>query len=144
MALGFSLQVDPVATVYRRYTIASQAYTIGDMVDLSRTAATVTPSTSSSTTVSIVGVAMETVASTATSLLIALVNKAQLWTADATNTANATHNGQRMVLTDKSTINNTGTDSTTNSGVFEQVGTVTAVSTKRIVGRILAAANITA
>jgi hypothetical protein len=49
-----------------------------------------------------------------------------------------------MVLTDQRTVNNTGTDSTTVNGVFEQLGVVGAVNTKRIVGRILAAPNITA
>lgn len=141
MAIGFSLIADPGNTEYRVFTISSQAYTIGDCVDMSRTAATVTPSTSSSTTVTIRGVAMETVASSATSLLVALANSAQRWKGDTTNTANVTHNGQRMKLTDKSTINNTGTDDTSANAVFEQLGTV---STTRIVGRFLAAANVTA
>lgn len=134
MASGFSLIADPGNTEFRTYTIASQAYTIGDLVDLSRTAGTVTPSTSSSTTYTIIGVAMQTVASTATVLLVALVTPGQRWTAAMTNATNAAHNGQRMVLTDKATVNNTGTDSTSTAAVFEQVGVV---STTRTVGRLL-------
>lgn len=144
MAIGFKLIADPNTTVFRNYTIASQAFTIGDLVDVSRTAATVTPSTASSKDYEIRGVAMETVTSSATTLLIALVNVQQLWSVDSTNNANASHNGQRMVLTDKSTVNNTGSDSTSASAVFEQVGFTGAVGDKRLVGRLLAAANVTA
>lgn len=141
MARGFVLIADPVATEYRQYAIVSQAYTLGDSVDVSRTAADVIPSTSSSLGYTIRGVAMQTVTSSATTLLVALSNAAQRWTADATNATNVAHNGQRMVLTDKATVNNTGTDSSSASAVFEQLGTV---STTRIVGRFLVVPNVTA
>lgn len=141
MAIGFKLIADPDATEFRTFTIASQAYTLGDLVDVSRTAGTVTPSTASSTTVTIRGVAMQTVLSSATTLLVALASARQRWSADYTNPTNVTHNGQRMILTDKATVNNTGTDSTSASGVWEQLGVV---STTRGVGRLLAAANLTA
>lgn len=141
MARGFQLLADPDTTEYRQFVIVSQAYTIGDSVDVSRTAADVVPSTASSVTYGIRGVAMETKTASDTTLLVALCTSRQRWTADVTNAANAAHNGQRMILTDKATVNNTGTDSTTSSGVFEQLGVV---GTTRIVGRFLAAANITA
>ena len=131
---GFSLIKDAGVTEYRTYTISSQAFTIGDLVDTSRTAGTVTPSTSTSTTYTIRGVAMQTVTTAATSLLIALATPFQLWKVPATNTTNTAHNGQRMVLTDKATINNTGTDSTATTGVFEQFGVN---STTVLVGRLL-------
>lgn len=134
MAVGFKLVADPGNTEFRSYTISSQAFTIGDLVDVSRTAGTVIPATSSSTTYTIRGVAMQTVTSAATTLLIALCNAAQRWSADMTNTTNTTHNGQRMLLTDKATVNNTGTDSTATTAVFEQLGVVT---TTRAVGRLL-------
>lgn len=143
MATGFKLIADPNNTEFRVFTISSQAFTIGDLVDMSRTAGTVTPATASSTTVSIRAVAMETVTSAATSMLTALVQPWQRWSADTTNTPVSTDNGQRMILTDKATVNNTHTDSTTSSGVFEQLGVVDATG-KRIVGRILAASNVTA
>ncbi len=141
MAVGFKLIADPDATEFRTFTIASQAYTLGDIVDVSRTAGTVTPSTASSTTVTIRGVAMQTVTSAATSLLVCLASARQKWSADYTNATNVAHNGQRMVLTDKATVNNTGTDSTSASAVWEQLATA---SSTRGVGRLLAAANVTA
>lgn len=143
MAIGFKLLADPDTTEYRQFTISSQAFTIGDLFDVSRSAGTVTPSTASSTTVSIRGVAMETVASTATTLLGCIVKPVQRWVADSVNAPQTSDNGQRMILTDKATVNNTHTDSTTSSAVFEQIGVVD-VTGKRIVGRILAAANVTA
>ena len=141
MAKGFILQADPNTTEYRNFAIVSQAYTIGDAVMVSRTAADVIPATSSTPTYGIRGVAMETVTTAATTLLVALATQFQRWTADVTNAADATHNGQRMVLTDARTVNNTGTASTTEYGIFEQLGIV---GTSRNVGRFLTAANITA
>ena len=143
MSIGFRLVADPDVTEYRQFAIVSQAYTIGDSVDISRTAADVVPSTSSSVTYGIRGVAMETVTSAATTLLVALSTPRQRWTADVTNTPVATDNGQRMVLTDVRTVNNTHTDSTTSSAVFEQLGVQDATG-KRIVGRFLNASNVTA
>lgn len=141
MAIGFRLIADPETTVYRNFVISSQAYTIGDSVDVSRSAADVIPSTSSSTTILQRGVAMQTVTSAATVLLVCLTTPRQTWTADATNTTNTAHNYQRQVLTDKATVNNTGTDSTAATAVFEQLGTA---STTRLVGRFLVVANVTA
>ncbi len=139
MAIGFRLIADPDNTEYRVCRIASQAYTIGDAVHQDRTsnAVDVVPATASSTTVNIYGVAMETVASTATALLVALVNDRQRWVADMTNATNTNHNYERMILTDKATVNNTGTDDTSVNAVFQQLGTV---SSTRAVGRFLISA----
>lgn len=143
MAIGFKLVTDPIATSeYRNVRIASQAYTIGDAVmqDYVSDAVDVVPATASAKTTNIYGVAMETVTNTATSLLVALITDMQKWQADATNTAATNHNYQRMILTDKATVNNTGTDDTSVNACFQQMGVVALVGTKRIVGRFLTAA----
>ncbi len=134
---------DPVSTSeYRNVRIASQAYTIGDSVmqDYTSDAIDVVPATSSAKTTNIYGVAMETVTSSATSLLVALITNMQRWTADVTNAGNTNHNFQRMVLTDKATVNNTGTDDTSVNAVFQQQGLAGLTTDKRIVGRFLIAA----
>jgi len=41
-----------------------------------------------------------------------------LFIVDSTNNSNAAHNGQRMVLTDSETVNNTGTDNV--NGIVQQ------------------------
>jgi hypothetical protein len=129
MAKEFSLVSDPNPTVYRVVTIASQAYQVGDLVAYSRSAATVIPATSGSINANIMGVAMSAQLSTDTAMLVCLITNEQEWQADNTNATNVAHNFQRMVLTDKGTINNTGTDSATSSAVWTQTGVVTATRT---------------
>ena len=137
MAVEFRLESDPEVTVYKLMTIASQAYAIGDAVAFSRSAATVIPATSATITANIVGVAVSAQVSTDTTLLVALLTDKQVWSADVTNTAVTTDNYQRMALTDKGTVNNTHSDQTGTSGIFEQWGIDPAGSTTRIVGRFL-------
>ena len=125
MAKEFSLIADPMTTVYKVVTIASQAYQVGDLVQLSRSAADVTPATSSTICANVYGVAMSAQLSTDTQMLVCLVTDAQTWSADNTNTPNTAHNYQRMILTDKGTVNNTGTDSTSSAAVWTQGGLLT-------------------
>lgn len=143
---GFTLKKEYADTVNKKVRIASQAYTIGDLVaiDTSADAVDVVPATSSSTTATVYGVAQETVASTATELLVTIVNAQQEWVTDCTNTPSTNDNFQKMILTDKATVNNTHTNSTSASAVFLQLGVVGATSAKRIVGNILKVANVTA
>lgn len=124
MAPGFSLIADPETTEYRVMRIASQAYTIGDLAVYDRTADAIdiVPATSSSIVNALGAVAMETVASTATQLLCALVEARQRWTVSCTNAPSTNDNYQRMLLTDKATVNNTHTDDTTSSALVTQVG----------------------
>lgn len=146
MAVGFKLVKEYADTVYKKLRIASQAYTLGDaaMIDTTADAVDVVPATSSTTTANIYAVAMETVAATATEALFALVNANQEWTVDCTNTPSTNDNYQKMVLTDKSTVNNTHTNSTAATAVFLQTGVTGPTSAKRIVGNILKVANVTA
>lgn len=143
MAIGFKLLTDPDVTEYRTMIVASQAYTIGDAVAYSRSAHTVIPATASTTTNDIFAVAMETVTSAATTLLCAIVKPEQKWVADVTNATNTNHNYQRMILTDKATVNNTGTDDTSSAAVFTQVGVVDSTG-KRVVGTFNKEAGISA
>lgn len=116
-------------------TSGSQAYAIGDAAMLDRTAdgTDVVPATASTVTSNIYAVAVETIAATATSGLFCIITPQQQWAADAGSTATTNDNQQRMVLTDKGTVNNTHTDNT--AGIFQQTGII---STSRIVGRFLA------
>lgn len=146
MAVGFKLIKENTDPVYKKVRVASQAYTLGDLVMLDRTSDSVdvVPATSSSTTTNVYAVAMETVASSATELLVCLVTDDQVWSVDSTNNSNESHNYQRMLLTNKSVVNNTGTDNTTDEAVFMQTGTSGTAASKRLVGNILKVANVTA
>jgi hypothetical protein len=144
MAKGFVLVADPMSTTeYRKVRVLSQAYTIGDAVqaDWTSDALDVAVATSSSKTTNIYGVAMETVTSAATELLVAIINDKQRWEADTASATVVNSNMLRMVLTDKATVNNTsGADDTSVNAVFQQFGVVGALADKRIVGRFLTAA----
>lgn len=146
MAIGFRLRKESNETVYKKLRIASQAYTLGDaaMLDTTADAVDVVPATSSSTTANIYAVAMETVTSSATEALFCLINANQEWTVDCTNTASTNDNMQKMILTNKSVVNNTHTNSTSASAVFLQLGVVGSASALRIIGNILKVANVTA
>ena len=61
----------------------------------------------------------------------------QLWLMDVAATAAAAHNGDRMVLTDQNTVNNTGTDSTAQTAVVIQRYPETFTDTTSIVGEIV-------
>lgn len=178
MAQGFTLFSDPDVTTFRKVKVASgTAIFRGTVMDRVRGSATVDaqPSTASSTTSSIYGVTTQTISSTDTSVLIALITPRQLWMADcgATGggTALAAQNGQRMIFgtqtitvgttaapagdltitttsgvvtlatgtsfTTATTVNNTGSDVTGTTGVFEQTAIAPLVSTARVVGRLL-------
>jgi hypothetical protein len=119
---GFSLKRNLNEVEYRKFTVASQAYTIGDAVMRSTTAGTVIPATSSTSGDTLIGVAMETVASSATELLVALIEPSQVWECETANAVDAAHNYMKMVLTDANTVNNTGTDSVADAAIVMQVG----------------------
>lgn len=130
---------NPNDTPTETVRVASQAYTIGDVVMLDRTsdATDVVPGTSSSTTINIYGVALETVTSSATSLLIQVIDDIQQWVVESANNSNVNHRFQRMLLTDANTVNNTGTDNTTKEAVFMQTGVQGAAASAKIIGKFL-------
>ena len=143
---GFKLKKENTDPIYKKLRISSQAYTLGDLAMLDRTSDSVDviPATSSTTTTNAYAVAMETVTSSATEALFCLVDPTQVWEVDSVNNSNESHNYQRMLLNDKDSVNNTGTDNTTKEAVFMQTGTVGTAASKKVVGNILKVANVTA
>ena len=78
-------------------------------------------------------ISTEAVATAADSTLrMRLINPSQIWEVQSANNSNVTHNGQRMILTDENTVNNTGTDSASDTALVIQFGTAGAASDKRI------------
>jgi stage V sporulation protein SpoVS len=109
MSNGFTLESDSNVTVYKRLMIAAgTAIMAGTVLDRVRNSATAEaqPCTAASTTSTIYAVAMETVSTTATSILCALITSVQTWGADPVNQATTValaatysgYNGQRMIL----------------------------------------------
>ncbi len=146
MSSGFSLIKNIVEVQYQTVRISSQAYTLGDAVYLKRNADNVDVlpvSVGNGTPNSIYGVAMQTVTSAATTLLIALIDPLQIWQATTTNNSNAAHNYLRCIIgASAQIVNNTGSDVTGSTGIFQQIGVVGAVGDKRIVGNFLPVAGV--
>lgn len=139
MAVQFRLIADPDGTVYRLMTIASQAYAVGDLVQLVRTTATVTPATSATINANVYGVAMSAQVSGDTTVLVAVITPDQIWAADNTNATVTTDNYQRMALTDKGTVNNSHTDQAGSTGVWTQLGIL---ASSRSTGRFNVRASV--
>jgi len=142
----FKLIKESNETVYKKVRIDSQAYTLGDLVMLDRTADAidVVPATAATTSTNVFAVAMETVASNATEILVCIVDASQEWTVGASNTPTLADNYQKMLLANKSEVNNTHSNNTTDEAVFLQTGVIGAVADKVIVGNILRVATVTA
>jgi hypothetical protein len=155
MSLGFILEKDPDTTVYRNRLVANQTSAAsliqpGQLFDVNRGSATIeiAASSASSVTSAIYGVSVSTQTlydSTKTfhpdtdkNILIALISPRQTWSADTTNAANAAHNNLRAIIGANNTlVNNTGSDVTGTTGVFQQEGVLTSFGTNRIIGRFL-------
>ena len=139
--MAFKLVKDTQETEFVKVRIASQAYTIGDLVYLDRTsdATDVLPvSVGNGTPNSIFGVAMETVTSATTSLLVAVVQPWQVWQVATTNSSVVNDKYTRMIIgATAGTVNNTGTDVAGSTAIFQQTGVVGALTDKQIVGNIL-------
>ncbi len=108
----------------------SQATAIKEVLDL--TLGLAVPATASSTRETIIGVSNQTITAAESLSQVPFIELFQndVWVADSTNNSNAAHNGQSMVLTDSTHVNNTGTTSAV--GVVEQVDVFGVPSDKKI------------
>jgi hypothetical protein len=109
----------------KKRTISSLALAVGDLVMASRTTGLVGKATSSVTVSLLQGGGIVTGATTtaATEVLVADIVYGAEYGIEVTNAANASHNLMRFTLTDENTVNNTGTDDSTN-GIFMQTGVI--------------------
>lgn len=120
---------------FQRFVISNLACAIGDLLVFDRSANTVVKATSSSSLEDIAGVCVEATTTADISVLAQRATVNDEFVVDTTNNTTTASNYERMVLTDEHTINNTGTDSTSDSAVFMQLSPVGAASAKQIRGR---------
>lgn len=132
---GFKILKDINDSPAKKVAISSITVTIGDLLELVGGATSWTACTATSTFFNRKVIAMENATTAATEVLVQELTGTETVEGDCTNTANTAHNGDLMVLTDKATINNTGTTSTTECAVFIQDGAGS--TTTKLVGRIL-------
>lgn len=113
----------------------SQVTVNKEVLDL--TSGLAVPATSSSTVKTIAGVCNLAISAADALSQVPIIEVAQndVWIADCTNNSNPLHNGQDMVLTDSTTVNNTGTTSAV--GVVQQVGVYGATTDKKILVRFI-------
>jgi len=123
-------------------TISSNAVTLGDMLELDLGATAWTDADASTQHWQLKLVASETVTTAATEIKGRLVASGQMWEAESVNASSASDNGDRMLLTDTNTVNNTGTDNTSQEAVFLQLGVLGAASDNRIWGMIIPGTGI--
>jgi hypothetical protein len=101
--------------------------------------------TSSSTVLTIFGVFDDAVTSSMTFARVIPVFPWQVWKADTTNNTHATNQTlERCALTDASTVNNTGSDVASTTGVFQIIAPLGAVGDKKVLGRFLPQEQVTA
>lgn len=134
---GFNLATESAIEQDIKLPITSLAVTVGDMLALGVGATTWSASASTTQHWQLKAVASETVANTATEVLCRLVKPYQLWIAETAGNSAAADNGDRMVLTDANTVNNTGTDSAAQVACFIQLAPVGAAAEKRVLGIIV-------
>jgi hypothetical protein len=114
--------------------ISAITVSVGDLLEKVSGATTWTLCTATSKWYSRKAIAMEAATTASTTVLVDELNGSELVSALVANTANATHNGDQIVLSNAYTVNNTGTNSTDDAVAFMQDGVV---DTTHISGRVL-------
>jgi len=123
--------------VMEELPISALTVAVGDMLMLNKGATTWVLATSSLECWQMKAVAQEAVTASATTVKAVIVQPNQIWEATGTNDASATHNGDRMTLTNASTVNNTGADVDTVVVSFIQRGYAGETTDRRLLGNII-------
>lgn len=136
--MSFKLIKNPFSTdLVEELPISSLTVTKGDLLMRNKGATTWSLATSSLECWQEKAVAMASATTADTVVLGLIVQPGQIWEASSTNNANASHNGDRMTLTDQANVNNTGSDVDTVVVSFIQKGYAGATTDKRLIGNII-------
>lgn len=134
---GFKIKRDPSDKGAKKVPISSQTVLIGDLLELTAGSTTWAVCTSSTNFFTRKAIALEAASSSATEVLVKELDGNEDVEVESANASDTAHNGDRMALTDKNTVNNSGSDATGQAVAFVQDGTIGATSDNRIVGRVL-------
>lgn len=117
----------------RERVISSLTTVVGDLLMASRTAGTVVAATSGSTVSLLQGGGIVQKASTSSDVLVDIqeIDFDTEYTVESASNSNVSHNYMRMALTDTNTVNNSGSDDSSN-GVVYQTGVIGVTSDKKI------------
>ena len=140
---GFEVVIDHSPSAKAKLVpIASTAFTVNDLLELTAGSTTWAACTSSSNYFSRKAIALETVLSTATFINVYELDGTEGVKAETASNSNSAHNGDRMVLTDSNTVNNTGTDNTSQNAAFIQNNVTGVAADKRILGRVIVGPSV--
>jgi len=140
---GFHLLTSGTVEDSIELPISSNAVTQGDLMTLAVGATTWSDGAATLEYWQLKAIATETVASTATVVKATLVvSLSQQWACETANNSAAADNGDRMILSDANTVNNTGTDDTSDDAVVIQRLPMGAASDKRIIGWIVPGSGV--
>ena len=138
---GFKILSTIAEIELRKYPISSQTVIVGDLFQLAIGATTWTACTSATVHYTRKVIAYQAATSSASEFLGYEVRGNEVVEAECgSTTAAAADNGDRMVLTDKNTVNNSHTDSTAKEAVFVQYGVGS--DTTHIVGRLIVGSGV--
>lgn len=140
---GFKLIKSPYVTdAIEELPISSLTLAVGDMIELDVGATTWTEADASTEHWQKKAVVQEAVTTAATVVKAIPVLPGQLWEVEGANNSAAADNGDRMLLTDKNTVNNTGTDNTSEEACFIQRGFAGVAADKRLIGEVVYGSGI--
>lgn len=122
---------------YSKGTISSITVVAGDLLAKDRSNEVLILATSSSSIEDLAGVAVEARTTADTEVLYQEIQEGDEYVVPVTNNSSSSHRYHRMVLTDENEVNNTGTDSTSDAAVFEQLYPVGAAADKKIRGKFV-------
>lgn len=134
---GFKVLRNIVESNTKSVPISSQTVLVGDLLERTAGSATWQVCTSSTDYFTRKAVALAAASSSDTEVLVYELDGTEDVEVESANSSSASHNGDRMALTDKNTVNNSGSDATGQAVAFVQDGVIGAATDLRIVGRVL-------
>lgn len=130
MSAGFKLRQGTAKV--EEWTISSLTLSAGDLLEMTAGATAATVGDASTLCYDRKGVCTEDATTADTKVQVQIVTSEQVWEVQSANSSSSSDTGDAMVLTDKNTVNNSGTNSTAKEAVVLQVGTVGAAADKNI------------
>lgn len=131
---GFRIIGNIVEAEGQDLPVSSQTLAVGDLIERTAGSANWAATTSSTNFFTEKAIVDQAVTSSATTVHAVRLNGFEKVAVEGANTSAVADNGDRMALTDKNTVNNSGTDVTGQAVAFIQDGIV---GTTEIVGRVL-------
>ena len=124
---------NPTRSLVTFFKLAATVTVANELLAIELTDGQVGPATSGTTVALLAGVSNQSIlaADALTQVLAIELFAGDTWVVDCTNNSDVADNGQLMVLTDSTHVNNTHTTSA--SGIVEQVGTFGLAADKKII-----------